>query len=199
MSGAQIRPRVGMSAADQIAVRRQNLSLVLTYPRDHGPRSRARLAVETGLNKATVSSLVAELPGAVLRGLEKKDIRTVGMTIAVPGLVESATGVVRVAPNLGWRDIAVVDEIAASWESLVPDPAGQRGQPRRAGRDAGDGSREGLRPGPGHRARRRRLEVLYALPSESLLRAYAPPAAATGQASARAPKDHPHHHYGDGT
>ncbi|HEX2075994.1 MAG TPA: ROK family transcriptional regulator [Geodermatophilus sp.] len=43
-----------------------NLGLVLRHLRDAGPRSRARIAQETGLNKATVSSLVAEL---VRRGL----------------------------------------------------------------------------------------------------------------------------------
>ncbi|MGY1753721.1 ROK family transcriptional regulator [Blastococcus sp. SYSU D01042] len=47
--------------ADQAAVRRGNLGLVLRLLRDAGPRSRARIAQETGLNKATVSSLVAEL------------------------------------------------------------------------------------------------------------------------------------------
>lgn len=52
--------------ADQATVRRSNLGLVLRHLRDAGPRSRARIAQETGLNKATVSSLVAEL---VQRGL----------------------------------------------------------------------------------------------------------------------------------
>jgi predicted NBD/HSP70 family sugar kinase len=42
-------------------VRRANLALVLRSLRDGGPRSRARLAADLGLNKATVSSLVAEL------------------------------------------------------------------------------------------------------------------------------------------
>ena len=47
--------------ADQATVRRSNLGLVLRHLRDAGPRSRARIAQDTGLNKATVSSLVAEL------------------------------------------------------------------------------------------------------------------------------------------
>ena len=50
-----------IAPADQAAVRRGNLGLVLRLLRDAGPRSRARIAQETGLNKATVSSLVAEL------------------------------------------------------------------------------------------------------------------------------------------
>ena len=49
-------------------VREYNLGLVLRQVADHGPRSRATLALETGLNKSTVSSLVAELiDGGLLR------------------------------------------------------------------------------------------------------------------------------------
>jgi predicted NBD/HSP70 family sugar kinase len=42
-------------------VRRHNLGVVLRHVADHGPRSRAAIAQETGLNKTTVSSLVGEL------------------------------------------------------------------------------------------------------------------------------------------
>lgn len=52
--------------AEQFDVRRGNLSVVLRRLREEGPRSRARLAEETGLTKATVSVLVADL---VRRGL----------------------------------------------------------------------------------------------------------------------------------
>jgi predicted NBD/HSP70 family sugar kinase len=47
--------------AGQGSVRRNNLSLVLRHLRDQGSRSRADIAAETKLNKATVSSLIAEL------------------------------------------------------------------------------------------------------------------------------------------
>jgi predicted NBD/HSP70 family sugar kinase len=50
-----------MKPADPRDVRRHNLSLVLREVAERGPRSRATLAIETGLNKSTVSSLVAEL------------------------------------------------------------------------------------------------------------------------------------------
>jgi predicted NBD/HSP70 family sugar kinase len=46
---------------DQRSVRRHNLALVMRQVADLGPRSRATIAAETGLNKTTVSSLVAEL------------------------------------------------------------------------------------------------------------------------------------------
>ena len=47
--------------SDQLTVRRLNLSLVLHHLQDRGPGSRARIAKETGLNKATITSLVGEL------------------------------------------------------------------------------------------------------------------------------------------
>jgi len=47
--------------ANQRSVRRHNLGVVLRHVADHGPRSRAAIAQETGLNKTTVSSLVGEL------------------------------------------------------------------------------------------------------------------------------------------
>jgi predicted NBD/HSP70 family sugar kinase len=47
-------------------VREYNLGLVLRQVADHGPRSRATLALELGLNKSTVSSLVGELIDAGL-------------------------------------------------------------------------------------------------------------------------------------
>lgn len=176
---------------DHVSLRRHNLAVVLGKLRDGGPRSRARIATDTGLNKATVSSLVAELselglvrdgdveraggvgrPGQTvevdgrvcglgaevnvdyiavlvldLRGDEVSyrripvdvpslgaqrtldelarairstvaDARTAGryvagVTVALPGMVETAPGVLRHAPNVGWRDIGVADGLAA--------------------------------------------------------------------------------------
>lgn len=72
-----------MEPADQGTVRRTNLSLVLRLLRSAGPRSRADVAAETGLTKATVSSLVADL---IDRGL----VREVGPTTA-QGLGRPAT------------------------------------------------------------------------------------------------------------
>ena len=176
--------------ANQRAVRRHNLGVVLRHVADHGPRSRATIALETGLNKTTVSSLVTELIGLDLlveRGLEQRGtvgrpgqvvelsgsgvvalgleinvdylavraldltsaerhrsidvrdnrrvevgavldrlaklataaldhvhgegLRPVGATVALPGLVDSATGALLVAPNLGWTGVPVVEEL----------------------------------------------------------------------------------------
>lgn len=185
------RPGSGMVAADHVALRRNNLAVVLRHLRDAGPRSRARIASDTGLNKATVSSLVAELvdrgllregesaaergaigrpgllveldghgvcgigaeinvdyvavtaldlggdvvsehrmpldvahlkPGPTLDKLaglireaeaavEARGGKAVGVTLAVPGLVQAATGTLTLAPNLGWRPVPVVEEL----------------------------------------------------------------------------------------
>lgn len=177
-------------AADQMALRRHNLGLVLRHLRDHGPLSRAQIAARTGLNKATVSSLVADLgarrlvrAGAVARGAVGRPGHTVeldgtcvcgigvevnvdrvsvvaldlggdlvaerglaldtralspeevldhltplvaevmddiaarggtqaGITLGVAGLVDPGTGSLVVAPNLGWRDLAVAPLMA---------------------------------------------------------------------------------------
>jgi len=63
-------------------MRRSNLALVLRHLRDAGPRSRARVAVETGLNRGTVSSLVAEL---IDRGLVREGDLQRGGSVGRPG------------------------------------------------------------------------------------------------------------------
>jgi predicted NBD/HSP70 family sugar kinase len=180
----------GTGLANQRAVRRHNLGVVLRHVADHGPRSRATIALETGLNKTTVSSLVTELIGLDLlveRGLEQRGtvgrpgqvvelsgsgvvalgleinvdylavraldltgaerhraldvrdnrrvevpvvldrlaalagaaleevqgegLRPVGATVALPGLVDAASGALLVAPNLGWNDVPVLEAL----------------------------------------------------------------------------------------
>ena len=173
---------------DRASIRRTNLGLVLRLLRDAGPRSRARIAADTGLPKATISSLIAELvehglvsegeferDGAVgrpghavevdgrtvcgigaeinvdylsvialnLRGdlvaegriavdvrkagpeavldsaarliqdtiatLLADGIRTLGVALAAPGMIDLDAGTVSFASNIGWRGVAVVD------------------------------------------------------------------------------------------
>jgi predicted NBD/HSP70 family sugar kinase len=179
-------PSWATTRADQVSLRRHNLTVVLRQVREGGPRSRAKLATMTGLNKATVSSLVGELvvrgllrdgaaerggvgrpgqaveldgttvcgvgaevnvdylaavaldlggdvvserrvaldpaglaPDAVLDRLVRQvaevldeisavGARPVGITVGVPGLIDNRAERVSVAPNLGWRDVDVV-------------------------------------------------------------------------------------------
>ncbi len=65
-----VRSNGGSTPADQATVRRLNLALLMRSLADGGSRPRAKLAHDTGLTKATVSSLVAELDqrGLVIEG-----------------------------------------------------------------------------------------------------------------------------------
>lgn len=53
-------------------MRAANLGLVLRHLRDHGGRSRAELAAETGLSKATITNVITDLAGAGL--IEEGDV-----------------------------------------------------------------------------------------------------------------------------
>jgi predicted NBD/HSP70 family sugar kinase len=173
---------------DRAALRRANLAWVIRVLREQGGLSRAQLAVLSGLSKATVSTLVAELtsrrlvrPGGVAAGgqgrpgqiveLDPEGARGVGLeigvdhlaatsvdtagqvvsdrqvpfdvlsagvertmdklaevasdelasvvsafpagiTVSVPGLVDTARGVVRLAPRLRWREVPLADGLA---------------------------------------------------------------------------------------
>ena len=182
----------GGGRADQASTRRRNLGLIMRHLRDNGGSYRAQIAAETGLSKATASTLIADLvarglvsegeisargavgrPGltvtldsqgvcgigievnadylcVVVAGLSGEVIeylteaievppdapeevadrmgrllnrvlddcraagrRPAGVTIAAPGVIDPRTGSVRLAPNLGWRDVpltALVDK-----------------------------------------------------------------------------------------
>jgi len=178
--------QTGPRPADFADVRATNLAVVLRFVRANAPCSRADIAASTGLNKATVSSLVADLidrrllretgltehrigrpatmlvldgspyaaiglevnadhltavaidlagnrllswhrsfPGltasprkaiAAIAGVARRAVSRVGgegkqvlgLTIGVPGLVD-AKGTVRLALNLGWRDVDLHD------------------------------------------------------------------------------------------
>ena len=76
------------AVADQTSLRRANLGLVLRSLRDEGPRSRARLAADLGLNKATVSSLVAQLTECGLvrdGGAERGAVGRPATTVEIDG------------------------------------------------------------------------------------------------------------------
>lgn len=49
------------NSVDHAAMRDMNLALILSTLRRHAPLSRSQLAIQTGLNKATVSNIVKEL------------------------------------------------------------------------------------------------------------------------------------------
>ncbi len=185
------------SRSDQTTVRRANLGVVLQQIAVGEPRTRARVAAETGLTRGTVSSLVGELidldllretgedersgragrPGQGLElddrivavGLEvnvdylavcvedlrgtiryekrvhtdnrrsshrpvlnrlarmaegalgmiaEENLLPAGVAVALPGLIESESGTLLRAPNLGWSEISVASHVAAKLGGL---------------------------------------------------------------------------------
>ena len=68
-----ITMQTGPQPADFADVRATNLAVVLRHLRMHAPCSRADIAAATGLNKATVSSLVADL-------IDRRLVRETGLT-----------------------------------------------------------------------------------------------------------------------
>jgi len=68
-------PFAAARPADQVSLRRDNLATVLGLLRSDGPWSRPRIAEKTGLNRATVSTLVTELAarGLVEVGETRRD------------------------------------------------------------------------------------------------------------------------------
>ena len=184
----------GPAATDE--VRRRNTARVLRLLRDTGSLSRADLARQSGLAKATIGTIVAQLQhtGAVMesdsvvgangRGrpsrpvllegrslaglgieinvdyvavtaldlagrelffeerpvtepgprpadvvrvareavdrLAGDGVEPLGLTIAVPGLIDRAHGTVVEAPNLGWSEVALTDEVRAELGGTLP-------------------------------------------------------------------------------
>ena len=55
---------------------------------------------------------LAQASNDALDAVEQQGLRTVGVGVAVPGLVYDESGTIVLAPNLGWSDVAVGDELA---------------------------------------------------------------------------------------
>src|SRR5438876_630211 len=85
--------------ANQRAVRRHNLGVVLRHVVEHGPRSRATIALDA---------------------LAAQGATPAGIAVALPGLVDAASGALLVAPNLHWEDIPVVEELATRLGGELP-------------------------------------------------------------------------------
>ncbi|MEO5653016.1 MAG: ROK family transcriptional regulator [Marmoricola sp.] len=182
----------GPAATDE--VRRRNSAVLLRLLRDDGPLSRADLARRSGLAKATIGAIVAQLQeqGAVAEGavesgglgrpstplqlagqelaglgveinvdyvaltaldlagrelsfveravdgarpgpddvrrlvreevtaLSSRGIDLLGITVAVPGLIDRRRGLVVDAPNLGWNDLRLAEILSTELGGRVP-------------------------------------------------------------------------------
>ncbi|MER7796845.1 ROK family transcriptional regulator [Microbacterium sp. NPDC096154] len=133
-----------MRATGVEGVRRANLGAVLRLVHHAGPRSRAVITAETGLNRSTVSDLVATLAGAgLVEEREPDPTRRVGrpspivapsddvVAIAVNPEVDALEvgavtlgGRVRVRAREGVDRPVEVDDVAASVARIVADWSG---------------------------------------------------------------------------
>ena len=91
---------------DYVAVSVEDLTGVVRYARRFNRDNRGS-APRLVLDRIGTAARDA-LDAAALEGL-----RPVGVTVAVAGLVEEASGVVVLAPNLGWVDLPVAAELQA--------------------------------------------------------------------------------------
>ena len=138
------------SRADQTTVRRANLGVVLQQIAAGEPRSRARVAAETGLTRGTVSSLVGEL-------IELGLLRETG-----EGDRSGRVGRPAQTLELGDRVVAVglevnVDYLAVCVEDLTGDgPSRAAACTPTTGARARPGARAGLRGWPRRRSTRSR-------------------------------------------
>lgn len=67
--------------------------------------------VQTVDNRSPSPARVLTRVAKAVRTALAEDVRVGGVGVAVPGLVESATGILRVAPNLGWREVDLRGEL----------------------------------------------------------------------------------------
>ncbi|MCC2307362.1 ROK family transcriptional regulator [Cellulomonas chengniuliangii] len=81
---------------------------------------------------------LAGIAGRVVAHLSADGIRVAGTALALPGLVDRITGPLRVAPNLGWRDVDVIGILAAHpvLAGLLPRLANEAKLAARAEADA---------------------------------------------------------------
>jgi predicted NBD/HSP70 family sugar kinase len=62
-------------------------------------------ADQRGREPEAVLRELARLVGQIIDACDREGLRAVGVTLAVPGLVDGDAGLVRTAPNLGWTDV----------------------------------------------------------------------------------------------
>lgn len=119
---AVIATQLGQQPADLTDVRATNLAVVLGYVRGNAPCSRADIAAATGLNKATVSSLVGELIGRRLLRETGQTERRIGRPATMIVLDGSPYAAIGLAVGPGELHLLAVDlsgQQLLSWHRAV--------------------------------------------------------------------------------
>jgi predicted NBD/HSP70 family sugar kinase len=78
--------------------------------------------VDRPRDRSPVEETVADLAALAqtVRGRLPRPDALIGMAVAVVGIVRRADGVVSLAPNLGWRDVALSDRLAEALGTSLP-------------------------------------------------------------------------------
>ena len=137
------RPGVGLELADvvvgiglevnvdYVAVSVEDLTGTVRYERRSYHDNR-------GSAPGPVLDRLARAARTAIEAVDRDGLRTIGVSVAVPGLVEEASGTVVFAPNLGWQDLPVAAELE---ERLGPPGARRERVEPRGARGALDGRR----------------------------------------------------------
>jgi predicted NBD/HSP70 family sugar kinase len=78
---------------------------------------RTRLADNRRLSPGRVLSRAVRIARTAVKAAEAEQLTVAGLAIALPGLVEAERGLLRVAPNLGWLDVPVVEFLSVRLEA----------------------------------------------------------------------------------
>jgi predicted NBD/HSP70 family sugar kinase len=128
--GAVGRPgqSLGLAARGPVGVGLEiNVDYLATCTVDLSGAVRSREVVVGDLRGTAVPAVLARAAGLVQRaadGARAAGLPVAGVAVAVPGLVDSAAQVLRLAPNLGWRDVDVLAGLRLA--GAVPLPLGLR-------------------------------------------------------------------------
>ncbi|GAB3825217.1 hypothetical protein GCM10027610_004720 [Dactylosporangium cerinum] len=122
-SGAAGRPGRGIALSPDVGA--VGIEINVDYLAVHGSDLTGRTVIEKRVSfdakGRDVERCLDDLTQAAQRSLAelvRRGVTPVGLTVAVPGLVDVARGVVVLAPNLGWRDVPVATRLA---HGLDPD------------------------------------------------------------------------------
>ncbi len=101
-----------------------NVDYLATLTVDLSGTVRQRETITGDLRTVQPGTVLARAAMALRRAIERVQLdggQVAGVAVAVPGLVETERDLLRMAANLGWRDVAVLDELRARSEGVLPD------------------------------------------------------------------------------
>ena len=118
-SGAAGRPGRGIALSPHIGA--IGIEINVDYLAVHGSDLAGRTVYEqrtgfacAGRDVERCLDDIAEAARRALAHLAERGVTPIGVTAAVPGLIDVTRGVVVLAPNLGWHEVPIVDRLSHS-------------------------------------------------------------------------------------